>query len=190
MNSSPQDIAKMIFKSPPREPNSIQIVSYSKVYDEDETSLNFEIFITIYLEGFMNILQVIRDSYIDEGGSYGDKDDLDIYKSVYADINIDDLRFPNEWFKSFGYKINISEYSPENQEELDNFKENIKPNSYCRILLSFEPRDQLYFIKNNNSNLYTFVLNGDYKITNKLENIFAILSKDDKFYKISFAVNL
>jgi len=194
--SSPIDIAKHIFSTPPRDPCSICIIPYSQVYDEDEASLNFEILITIYLEGLMNICEVLKQEYLEENPD-NKLTDSQIYANIYNKIALDDLKFPNPWLKSFGFALCVDEYIQDLDADLDAdtnihtvryFNEYIKPKSYCRILLSFDPKDKYHFIRNNNANLYTFILNGDYTTTNKLEDIFAILSKDDKMYRIGFRV--
>ena len=198
--SSPTDIAKQIFSTPARDPCSICIIPYSQVYDEDEASLNFEILITIYLEGLMNICEVLKQEYLEEHPHLNfNLNDSELYASIYNKITIDDLKFPNPWLKSFGFALCIDEYiqDPDLDPNLDTetdihtvryFNEHIKPKSYCRILLSFDPKDIYHFRRTNNHKLYTFILNGDYNPTNKLEDIFAILSKDDKMYRIGFRV--
>ena len=52
---SPADVAQKLFQSQPGEPCSRCILPHSQSYDNDAASFNFEILLTIYLEGFMNI---------------------------------------------------------------------------------------------------------------------------------------
>ena len=168
---SPEQLAKDLFNKKPGDPCSICILPYSEKYDSDVTSFNFEVLLTIYLEGFMNILDVIMKNK--------NNTEQTMYE-IYKNITIEDLEIPDPWFKSFGYSVNIREYN------VDDFSEKIKRLSYCRILLSFDPKDKMHFIMKGINNRYTFILNNTYKQTKSLENIYAILSKDDKFYQINF----
>jgi hypothetical protein len=52
--------------------------------------------------------------------------------------------------------------------------------------LSFNPKERMTFILNKITNKYHFILNSDYVKTDKLDNIYTILYKNDKIYKISF----
>ena len=184
---SPGEIAKKLFQEPPGEACSKCILPYSEQWDNDVTSLNFEILLTIYLEGFMNIVHVLtqnaKDKLIDEGKSIDG--DTKIEFGIYKNVTVDDLQFPHPWFKSFGYSVIVEEFSSNaNDKKIINTK--IKPNMYCRILLAFDPTDRIKFEVKGITEKYHFILNGGYKHTNKLEEIYTLLSKDDKFYKISF----
>ena len=180
---SPEELAKMIFAQTPGDPCSKCILPCSDgEMDNDTVSFCFEILLTIYLEGLMYILDIIKSSH-----SIGDnKKDYEIENEVYKTVKLDDLQFPDPWFKSFGYSINIEEINISSNNLKKDYNNRIKPNSYCRILLSFDPNDRLQFVLKSIENKYHFILNSSYKKTNKLESIYALLSKDDKFYKISF----
>jgi hypothetical protein len=179
--TTPEDLARQLFNEQPGEPCSKQILPYTKTYDEDDKlTFIFEILITIYLEGFMNIMEILKETNKEEFKNIKDNEkDYQIYKN----ITLDDLNFPQPWFNSFGFKIIITEYDRNNRKE---YKRNVKPFSYCRILLSFDPQDRIQFILKNIQNKYHFILNASYKTSKNLEDIFATLSKGDKFYKISF----
>jgi len=176
---SPEELAKQLFQQTPGKKCSICILPGTNGdNDNDVASFNFEILLTIYLEGFMNILQVSKHNYM---GSKTNDDEIE--NDIYKNMTEDDFKFPEPWFNSFGYSIRITEYGKESWTEFNNV---IKPFSYCRILLSFTPGDKIHFKLKGLTSKYHFILNGSYKITSKLENIYAVLSKDDKFYKISF----
>ena len=98
---------------------------------------------------------------------------------------MDDLYFPDPWFKSFGFAVVVEEFDS-NKTSKKVVNNIIKPDMYCRILLAFDPKERLKFIMENITEKYHFILNSGYKQTNKIEKIYAFLSKDDKFYKISF----
>ena len=103
-------------------------------------------------------------------------------------MTADDLLFPNPWFKSFGYSINLNVYNVYGTNSETDKKEvnKLKSRSYCKIMLSFDDKDKLMFIMKNITNRYHFILNAGYKKTNKLEEIYTVLSKGDLFFKISF----
>lgn len=180
---SPEQLAKQLFSKKAADPCSICILPYSESHDNDAGSFNFEILLTIYLEGFMNILDVIKGNHLSQNPSDKNKKDYEIEYQVYKNITVDDLKFPEPWFRSFGYTINVTEYGPGSKREFNN---KIKPLSYCRTLLLFDPKDRLHFFMKGIAAKYTFILSGSYQPTGNLENIYTILSKGDKFYKISF----
>lgn len=185
-SGSPEDLAKQLFSKKPEDPCTKHILTYTETFDNDSTSFLFEILLTIYLEGLMNIIDVIKQNYLSQNPLDANKKDYEIESTFYKTITVDDLLFPEPWFKSFGFAINVVEYGPENKREFKNFKNNIKPLSYCRTLLSFDSKDRIHFLMKGINKRYTFILSGSYQPTNDLEKIYTILSKDDKFYKISF----
>lgn len=185
-SGSPEQLAEQLFRKKPGDSCTLCILPYSENQDNDAASFNFEILLTIYLEGLMNIFDVIKQNYISQSlkDTSKTRDDELEYKLFKNHITIDDLKFPDPWFKSFGYTINITEYGPENERE---FNKKIKPLSYCRVLFSFDRKDKIQFLMKGISKKYTFILNGSYKPINDLEKIYATLSKgDQKFYKVSF----
>ena len=168
---SPEELAKKLFSSPPADPCALNIIPYSENYDDDAVSFNFELLITIYLEGFMNMLDALKNNGKSES-------------EIYNAMNAEDFNFPHPWFKSFSYSINVVVYG---SEEFDKKEFNkIKSKSYCKIILALNENDKLMFIMKNISNRYHFILNSGFKKTNKLEDIYAVLSKGDNFFKISF----
>lgn len=182
-SGSPEQIAKQLYSKKPGDSCSICLLPYSESLDNDAASFNFEILLTIYFEGFMNILDVIKLNYLSENMIDNNIKDFEIDNKLYKNTTIDDLKSPEPWFRSFGYTIIITEYGPESKREFNN---KIKPLSYCRALLSFDPKDRLQFLIKGIPSRYTFILNGSYKPTSDLEKIYAILSKNDNYYKISF----
>ncbi len=171
---SPKGIAKFLFSDDPKDINSFNILPYSQRYDNDAASFNFEILVTIYLEAFMHIID-IKKSHENESEYL-----------LYENMSLDDLMFPNEWFKSMGYSLHVKEYMLDNSQTNLQFVNNVARFAYCRIILSFDKRDMLAFIERNISERYHFILNKTYKKTDKIEEIYAIVNKENKAYKISF----
>lgn len=189
-SGSPEELAIHLFNKQPGNPCSICILPYSESYDSDAASFNFEILLTIYMEGLMNILDVTKQDSLSENikniKDIKYKDDHEHEYAIYKNITIEDLKFPEPWFKSFGYTINVSEYNSETKLERREINNHLKPLSYCRTLLSFDPKDKMHFLMKGITKRYTFILSGSYTPTNLIEKIYTLLSKDDKFYKISF----
>lgn len=175
---TPESLAMKLFSKDAGTPCSNHILPYSAKTDNDTCSFMFEILLTIYLEGLMNILSVIKQNNDDNDDN--NENDIDIDSKIYKNITINDLRFPEPWFKSIGFTINIREYT----DKININK--IKSLSYCRILLWVEQKDKFYFLTNKVDKKYTFLLNRGYKMVNRIEKIYAILNKDDKLYQISF----
>ncbi|AYV80961.1 MAG: hypothetical protein Harvfovirus11_23 [Harvfovirus sp.] len=173
-SKSPEQLAAEIFSTTPQNPCSICILPYSPDQENDAISFNFEILLTIYLEGFMNILDVIKQSHLSQNPKDSEKKPYEIENLIYTQITMEDLKFPEPWFKSFGYTIELTEYTK------------IKPGSYCKILLSFDPKDRINFLMKDIKTRYHFILNKTYKPTNDITKIYALLSKNNKFFKISF----
>lgn len=183
-SSTPEELARQLFNEEPGEPCSKGILPFSESYDPDGASFSFEILITIYLEGFMNIMAIQKSMSEQELGSeYKNKKDYDKDFDIYKNISLDDLKFPEPWFNSFGYRVLVEEYDRKNRGK---YNQTVKPLSYCRIMLLFDPKDRLHFLLKKIENKYHFILNANYKPTNDLTKIYAVLSKGDKFYKISF----
>lgn len=178
---SPEALAKILFQQNPGKESSICILPYSKSYVEnsDEASFNFEILLTIYLEGLMNLIDVIVDNKTNDVVSTQQKeanDSFEMQHEIFNNITIDDLVFPDPWFKSFGYKINVKECSYTD-----------KTSSYCRTLLIFDPKDRNYFINKGINKRYTFLLTVTYKPTKILDQIYTIFNNKNKYYKIWFS---
>lgn len=172
--SSPEDVAKKIFSSVPQSPGSICILPYSNNTENDAVSFNFEILLTIYMEGFMNILDVIKNNYLEQNPEAIGKKQYELENLIYADISDEDLKFPEPWFKSFGYNIDINDV------------QSVKMQPYCRILLSFDPKDRIHFLMKEIKSRYHFILSRNYKPTNDIKKIYACLQKGKKTYYISF----
>ena len=163
---TPKNIAKVLFSDDPKDPNTYCILPFSQKYDDDGASFNFEILISVYLESFMQIIDAKKTD-----------NDTDEYK-LFEMLILDDLMFPNEWFKSIGYVLTVKEYA---------LASNIDRDAYCSIILSFNKAHILEFIKRNISERYHFILNKRYKKTDKLEEIYATVTKKNKIYKIYFS---
>lgn len=181
---SPKKIAELIFNEQPKDECSINILPFSDKYDADSVSFNFEILLTIFLESFMYILNVIKLQMSNEDKN--GKTENEIYQNLYKNITINDLLFSEKWFNSFGYSIKIHEYDLGHKNVITNYLTNIKPHSYCRILLCFNNNDMLYFITNGIAEKYHFILTSNYKKTHNIDEIYTLLINKTKIYKISF----
>lgn len=178
---SPEELAKQLFSKSPGNPCSVGILPYSASHDNDATSFNFEILLTIYLEGFMNILDVKKQC----SASPNPGREYEVENEIYKTVSLEDLRFPEPWFQSFGYTIEVTEYKNDKQGKRE-FKNMVRPGSYCRILLGFDPRDRLHFLMKGLTTRYHFILNGGFRPTDRIEDMYATLDKGDYFYRISF----
>jgi len=164
ISSTPESMAKELFSKDPGDPCTNCILPMTEKYTEDNMTFIFEILITIYAEGFMNILDMRKNNNI---------------KDVYENCSMNDLLFLDPWFKSMGFTIQVTEINKKNYNK-------IRGKSYCRIALAFDSQDMSLFLFKKISKRYHFLLNKDYEPTDKLENIYAILNKSGKSYKISF----
>lgn len=172
---SPEQLAAQIFSSSPKDPCSICILPYSNTIDNDALTFNFEILLTIYLEGFMNILDVIKYKHLQDNPKDSERKSYELENDIYNRVTLEDLKFPEPWFRSFGYTIQIDEF-----RGIDR--------SYCRILLSFDPKDRINFLMKDLKQRYHFVLNKKYRKVSDMENIYTVLVKDKKYFRISFRI--
>jgi hypothetical protein len=173
-SGSPEYLAQQLFSKEPEPRCSKSLIAYSQHADNDAVSFVFEVLMTIYLEGFMNILEVAKQKSAEDDADY----------QAYVHMTVDDLKFPEPWFNSIGYSIDVQEYEVESKPVKEISK--LKSLSYCRVLLSFDQKDMFYFLINKVNKKYTFILNKSYIPTSKLEKIYALLTKDKKIYRISF----
>lgn len=169
---TPEDLARQLFSTQPGTPCSKQILAYSKNQDNDSVSFLFEILLTIYLEGFMYMLDIAR-----KNAPPNTSDTV-----IYNNMTPEELRLPDPWFQTIGFSIKIEEFN----NNSTHYKNLVKPKSYCRILLAFDSVDKPYFFLKNIDKPYTFLLCNTYTATNKLDKIYAILNRNDKSYKIYF----
>ena len=178
---TPAEIAKKLFSDVPGDKCSKIIIPYdaNNEIDTDDAcdiiSFNFEILLTIYFEGIIYILNLLLNEPSNKKTEY----------EIYKNFTLNEFQFLEPWFNSFGFSVSVSEYKSDSKSK--QFVNNqLKPAMYCRTLLSFDPKDKPMFFIKSITEKYHFILNSSYKKTNNYNNIFTILSKDDKFYKISF----
>ena len=159
--TTPEELAQMLFSSSPSRPGSIYILPADQ-NDPDLLTYNFEILITVYMEGLFNIIAV-------KGG------DLSNIENIYNAVTQEDLEFIDPWFQGFGYKLTVIEHDDRD----------ICTRAYCRILLPFTDRN--YFATHNITKMYTFVRPRGYVPTSKLEEVYAVLPVGNKYYAIHFS---
>ena len=140
----------------------------------DETK--FEILLNIYMLAMTRCL-----SLIDILENKSEKEDI-LHCEEIMEVNLIDeniLDIPSKWFYSCGYKLNINELN----KEILNYDSS---EYYCRILLREAAKD--YFIKNEITTQYFFLLNSKYKEgceINKIKSI-VINPVNNKYYSINF----
>jgi len=154
---TPEGIAEALFKSEPKGPLECRLIA-------DESSMDcylmFEILITIYMEG----LQIIFGDITNTG-----------------ELNDVLLMQPDMWFKSLGFKINVTTFDQSDKASYDKF--------YYRIIVRNKLYESFFEIRNAIKNYY-FFLNGPHLEEHKkeivLNKLFAIFNSDDLVFKISF----
>jgi hypothetical protein len=154
---TPEKMAEVLFSQHPKDPLSICLLPFTDKLPSDEIAFNFEILMTIYMEGVIDVYRLVEmlsnNTIIDRN--------TDIYKQKINihDINIDVLELLKPWFLSFGYILNVTEY--ENYKGMiDDF--NLK-NYYCKIVLRDNPDDYGFFYHHKKINKpYHFLMNGGY----------------------------
>ena len=177
---SPEDMAKFLFNQPPKDPCSVCLLEYSEKYDNDETSLNFEILLTIYMEGLMSMLDVMTSE-----AKSKNRNTYDVEYEACKKITAEDLMTVKPWFLSFGYSVQVDEIESDKKSE-KKFKNIIKPLSYCRTLFIFDPVDRMHFINKGITKRYTFLMSPSYRPTNKIEEIYGTINFNNKHFTIRF----
>jgi hypothetical protein len=159
MNYTPNEIANIIFKEPPKEK---KFYSFMPADDDDNehfnTSYIFEILVQILFEGF-NILT-------------NNLSNVDIDKLTESDI-----KSLNKWFNSIGFDIFVEEHL-----------ENIFTDYYCISIINNNLYDYFFKEKNIDAKFH-FLLNNNYVTynnTHSLSAIYTIISGKHKIFKIYF----
>jgi hypothetical protein len=183
--TTPVDLAAKLFSNIPAPENSNKLLPHVDDSSDfnldnfDHNAFNFEILITIFMEGILHLsklLDVLDGIHVDINSNNYD-DDVDIFK-----LEISHLEILQPWFNSIGYKLNAYEY------DFDDFSENY----YCKILLKDNPEDTGYFIYRNINIPYHFVLNSNYLHKKNINQISAVFIKPatsntkKKVFSISF----
>jgi hypothetical protein len=151
---NPDKIAQIIFNNKPCEKCSNRmLIPYN-----GENLIDFEIILTIFMEGLMII--------------YNNLDEINIEQFSFKY-----LTYLNLWLNSLGYHIIIHE----NVDQL------YLQNYYCKILLKIDEINfQIY--SNQTTKNYIFLLNRNFDnlIKNKFEDIYSIFIANKCIYKIKF----
>lgn len=153
---SPVEIAEELFsKEPSGITGSKQIIPHDSEYN---TSMIFEILLTIYMEGLTLI------------------DNINLQK-----ITINDLLKPNRWFNDLGFNINVLNFD-RNDDNKHNYSD-----QYCKIVLKHSD-PFIFELKNIDSEytfLLNGIYKDNCEIT-KIEKLFALFTTNNTVYKISF----
>lgn len=161
-----------------------EIFEYSEP-NENKFVIKFEIFLTIYLEMIINQYKLL---YIESNEDVTDENIDNNFKLDFTNININLLITPfKEKLQKIKCQLIITELNK-------NTYDYIKNNRYCTILFRDLPKDEPYFIMNNQyidkHKKYHFVLFGPSvekkHLYAELRDIFACISLNDSYYKISF----
>lgn len=155
--------------------------------NQNKYVIKFEIFLTIYLEMIINYYKML---YIENNVNEDISDD-DVeanFKLNFENITLDVLSTPfKEKFTKIKCQLIISELQKDTYDYIKNHR-------YCTVLFRDLPKDEPYFILNNKyidkDKRYRFVLYGPsvekkHTFTN-LKDLFACITFNDKYYKISF----
>lgn len=181
---STDTLIQKLFSELPKERNFCAIIPICEDIDVNNMTeaqeLIFEMLINIYLETVIDgerlHRMLIERSCIEK---------KEINKINVYDIQKENLEIPEQWFKSFGFCINVSEYSAEDYQGI---KEDL--HLYCKVLLKDNPRDAGYFLMRKINKLYHFVKFGNYKKATKLSDICFVINnpmpQNEKFFIISF----
>ena len=158
-NYTPEEIAEILFSDDPKDPCTFQILGEQT---HDNLTYNFEILITILLEGLDSMT----------GGL--DKINLDLFSSDHIDIL-------NPWFQSMGFTVKINDYEMRELELVQKY--------YCRIGLNYGNDKEIFEKKKIDKN-YHFFLNASAMDDNlkktALKDLYAIFICKNNIYKIAF----
>lgn len=158
---SPKMVASKLFTTEAKDPCSCMILSY-----EMDASIQFEILITVLVEGFRILT-----------------------KTEYKDINLNELTEKHiealePWFQSLGYFIHCNEYKKKDEELKDLWK-----GYYCKIIFNNDDYKYLFELKKLDED-YHFLLGQNWKKNIKdvedITEIHAIIENDDKVFDIYF----
>lgn len=160
---------------------SANLQTFTDTYDEadDPTTFTFEVLITIFMELIFGILKL--NHYAEHNN---ENFEFDFTNSNLEDI----LPMLKHKFNELCYVLSV--------ETIDETNENIAyVNSviisrYCKIILRHSKLDEYYFSVHSDEiddeKDYHMILNGRFKKTNKLNEVYSTCSINNKTYKISF----
>lgn len=191
---TPEKMAEILFSQLPKDPLSICLLPYTDNPPSDELAFNFEILLTIYMEGIIDVYRLVEMLGSNTVIERDTNENIYNRKINISDINCDVLEILKPWFLSFGYILNITEYD-DYKGVLDDF--NLK-NYYCKVILRDKPEDYGVFYHKKINRPYHFLMNGSYDNENikdiKQLKALCFLPKNkkienskDKLYTISFS---
>lgn len=158
---SPKMVAAKLFTNSPQDPGSCMILSY-----EMDAGIQFEILITILVEGF----KILTNT---------DYKDIDL--NEMTENHIEALE---PWFNSLGYFIHCCEYKKKDKELKDLWE-----NYYCKIIFNNADYGYLFELKKFDED-YHFLLGGNWKKDIKevedIKELHTIIENDDKVFDIYF----
>jgi len=156
--TTPKDIADIIFSKPAGDPYSCQLIISQE--DNDYIYIH-EMLISVLLEALNNFLDNKLREY--------DQD------SFSEDI----LLYFEPWFRSLGFMMFINKYNISDKEMYSNY--------YCRVVINNKNDSGIFEINNLTHLDYHFLLNGHYVCDNKeLKDVSSIFKCKDDVYNIRF----
>jgi hypothetical protein len=173
---SPENLAKYIFSQSPSDLCTKQLLPFGGENEPDQLGFVFEILITIYLEGLLCIMDTMKAGISEANPNLSEEE---IEFQIYNNLTIEDLQFPEPWMKSIGYNLSVTSM------DLDTFKKD-PTKYYCRTIFKFNPGDQYYFNEQDIPNRYHFLQNRSYTPMSNLQDITAIIIKDNTVFFINF----
>lgn len=172
---SPKSIAWKLLLDDKLDCLTSQILAFSedRNSEDDGVSFFFEILLQIFMEMLYDLILI------------NNLEDENVDKIIY-DLNKINL---NQFIEIMIHKFKIIHIllRIETFEEDHDINDQILKNRYCRIALKCNQSDIGYFLSNKNDLQYTFILNGSFQKKDQIDDLFSIVTLNNKFYKISFS---
>jgi len=152
---TPEKLVEIIFSKPPQKPFSIGLLPQSLDEDHESISGIFEVLVDIYTNAVIDGKRLYEILMTNKSIKKTTEDKIDVYNILKEHLEI-----PEKWFRSFGYTIEVSEYTTEEFDQLHSRK--LIPHLYYKLLLRDNPNDSNYFVMKNINRPYHYVKNIDY----------------------------
>jgi len=163
---------------------SANLQTFTDTDDEadDPITFSFEVMITIFMELVFGILKL---------NHYAENADQE-FEPDFTKHNLEDiLPLLKHKFNELCYilSVEVIDDTADNKSYIDS----IVGERYCKIILRHNESDKGYFIINNDGLIdpekdYHMILNGRFKPTKNLNEVYAICVVNNKVHKISFDV--
>lgn len=141
----------------------------------DQTELTFEVLITLYFELLFNSILLSELKDLNNIDNF-----LETYKPNFTLEKFENLiEVLKNNFKKINIMISIIQY------DATDYLDDLIAERYCYVILKEFLPD--FFTKNEINKHYHMILNGKYKKTTELKNVYATLRFNSKIYQISFS---